>query len=262
MLEIKALWGGYGAQPVLRGVELTACSGQVTAILGPNGCGKSTLLKALCGIVTPERGSITLNGRTLSDLSRNELARTVAYLAQNRRVPDITAGRLVLHGRFPYLGYPRRYRAEDYAIAGEAMKKLGIEELSDIPLGNLSGGQRQKVYIAMALAQDTPVILLDEPTTYLDIRHQLRLMQHARRLADAGKTVLMVIHDISHAMRVADRIILMNKGIVAAQGTPEQVYISGALEQVFGVKVSRVQQPDGWHYCCEAAQEEDICAHM
>lgn len=248
MLEIKDLRGGYAGREVLHGVSLEAQSGGITAILGPNGCGKSTLLKAVCGIVPAASGRVRLDGADLLALSPKRLAQRVSYLAQSRQVPDMTVERLVLHGRFPYLSYPRRYRAEDYRIAGEAMERMGILDLAETPLDQLSGGQRQKVYIAMALAQDTEVILLDEPTTYLDVAHQFQVLRQAGALADAGKHVLMVIHDLSHALEAADRVVLMGEGTVAIQGTPEAVYASGALEEVFGVRVDRVRTETGWHY--------------
>ena len=137
-------------------------------------------------------------------MSRAELARGAAYLPQGKNVPDISAGRMVLHGRFPYLEYPRRYGPRDYAIAGEAMGQLGIEELAARPMAQLSGGMRQKVYIAMALAQQAPVIIMDEPTTYLDIGQQLRFGEMVRKLSEEGKTVLLVLHDILLALKLSD----------------------------------------------------------
>lgn len=251
MLEIRNVSAGYSGQLVLDRVSMFLPSGQVTAILGPNGCGKSTLLKTVCGILEAAGGEILLEGENILALSQRELARRVAYLSQSRSVADITAGRMVLHGRFPYLSYPRRYRPQDHAAARAAMAQMGIGDLEDTPLRELSGGQRQKVYIAMALAQDTPVILLDEPTTYLDISHQLQLLRQAKDLARGGKTVVMVVHDISHAMAAADRIILMDRGRVAAQGTAEEIYNSGMIETVFGVKLGRAETGRGWHYYCE-----------
>ena len=145
------------------------------------------------------------------ELSGRELAKKVAFLPQNRTVPEITVKNLVLHGRFPYLSYPRRYRQEDLAAAEAAMKKMGIPELADRNLSTLSGGQRQKVYIAMALAQDTPVVLLDEPNTFLDIAHQLQLMEQARTLAADGKTVVLVSHRKS-TMGIADTVYSVEHG--------------------------------------------------
>ena len=175
----------------------------------------------------------------------------MAYLSQSKSVPDITVLKMVLHGRFAYLNYPRRYRKEDYEIARNALAWVGLSDLEDEPLNRLSGGMRQKVYIAMALAQDTPVILMDEPTTYLDIYHQLKTMDMARDLAKEGKTVIMVLHDLSQALRTADELVVLHEGQVQAKGTPQEVFESGKLTEVFGVHVEQVKTQSGYHYICD-----------
>lgn len=251
MLEVKNLSAGYPGKPVLQNMNLNIPEGKVTVILGPNGCGKSTLLKAVCGILPADSGKVELAGEDLLALPPRMQARKVAYLAQSRQVPDITAHRLVLHGRFPHLGYPRHYRKEDYAIVQTAMERMSIWECAETLMENLSGGQRQKVYIAMALAQNTPVILLDEPATYLDISHQLQLMELARSLAGQGKTVLMIIHDLPNAFQMADKLILMNDGAVVAEGFPEELYASGKVDEVFHVRLGRTETESGWRYYCE-----------
>lgn len=251
MLEIQNLCSGYGEREVLHDISLTARAGQVTVIVGPNGCGKSTLLKTICGIQPVTAGQVLLDDEKLLALPRNLLAQRTAYLAQSRQVPDITVERLVLHGRFPYLGYPRRYRSEDYASARSAMERMDIEDLADMPLQKLSGGQRQKAYIAMVLTQNTPVVLMDEPTTYLDIRHQLQLMEQTVAMAKQGRTVVMILHDLANAFAYADWMILMEDGNVVAEGTPEEIYVSGAAERVFGVQIGRVMTRTGWRYYCE-----------
>ena len=251
MVEIQNLTAGYRKKTVLRDISLSIPTGQVTACLGPNGSGKTTLLKAMCGILPISSGSVLLDGTDLLQLPQQIRARKIAYLAQSRQVPDITVQRLVLHGRFPYLDFPRVYRKEDYACARAAMEQMGIGELADTSLENLSGGQRQKVYIAMALAQDTDVIALDEPTTYLDISHQLQLMEQARLLAKQGKTVVMILHDLPHAFQTADKLVLMDSGTIVAEGTPEELYASGMVDKVFHVKLGRIQSDAGWRYYCE-----------
>ncbi len=248
MLEVRDIRGGYAGKEVLHSVSLRARAGRITAVLGPNGCGKSTLLKTLCGIVPAASGQVLLDGQDLLALPQRQTAQKVSYLAQSRQIPDITVERLVLHGRFPYLSYPRRYRERDYRAAREAMERMDILDLAETPLGQLSGGQQQKAYLAMALAQDTDVVLLDEPTTYLDVSYQLQFLRQARMLAGAGKHVLMVVHDLSHALETADDVVLMRDGAVEMQGTPEEVYTSGALDQVFGVRVLRVQAGGQWCY--------------
>lgn len=251
MIEITKLTAGYPGRTVLRSLNLHIPAGKVTVIAGPNGCGKSTLLKTIAGILPVTGGEITIGGRTVSEFQGRELARQVAYLSQNRQVPEITAERMVLHGRFPWLGYPRRYRPEDLKIAREAMARMGIGELAQQNLSALSGGQRQKVYIAMALAQDTPVILMDEPTTFLDAAHQMQMMDHARFLADSGKTVVMVLHDLPMAMQAADSLAVMSAGQMIQVGSPEEIYESGCVNAAFGVAMDRVWTGTRWQYYFE-----------
>lgn len=251
MLEVRKLHSGYSGTEVLHGVSLVAQAGKITVVIGPNGCGKSTLLRAICGINPAKAGQVLLDGKDLLKLPRNLLAQKIAYLPQNRQIPDITVERLVLHGRFPYLNYPRRYRQTDYEAAARAMEQMNLTDLTQTPLNRLSGGQQQRAYIAMALAQDTPVILLDEPTAYLDISYQLQLMQQARNLARQGKTVLMVIHDLPRAMQTADALILMECGSIAFQGTPEELFRSGGVNRVFDIRLGRAETNGGWQYYCE-----------
>lgn len=238
MLEISHLRCGYAGKNVLQDVNLTIPAEKVTAILGPNGCGKSTLLRAICGILPISGGEILFKGEPLLSLPPKLLARKTAYLAQSRRVPDITVRRLVLHGRFPYLGYPRRYREADLAAARRALEAVGIAPLAHRDMAALSGGERQKAYIALALAQDAKLLLLDEPDTYLDIRHRLQLMRLARTLCAEGRTVLMVTHELETSLRFADRVCLMDGGAIAQQAAPEDVDAS-LLGRIFGVKAAR-----------------------
>ena len=247
MLEIRNFSAGYKGKQVLQDVSVSIPQGAVTVIAGPNGSGKSTLLKALAGIL-PATGSVLLEGRELLQLDRRELAQTLAFLPQNRQIPEITAKNLVLHGRFPYLSYPRRYRAADYHAAESAMNRMGVGDLADRSMLKLSGGQRQKVYIAMALAQDTPVVLMDEPNTFLDIAHQLQLMEEAKALAAEGKTVVLVLHDLTLALTYGDSLVVLQEGRCLFQGTAEEAFRSGCLDIAFGVKIQRFQTSDGWKY--------------
>ena len=197
-------------------------------------------------------GQVVLyDGAPLSGMPPEQVARRAAYMAQSRNVPSIEARRMVLHGRFPYLSFPRRYRKSDYAAVRRAMEKADALELADRPMQELSGGQRQKVYLAMALAQETPAVFMDEPTTFLDVRHQMDVMRTARGLADGGKAVVLVSHDLCQALRTADRVALLADGRLCMAGTPEQVYAGGALDRVFGVRVRRVPVDGGWQYFCE-----------
>lgn len=247
MLEIQNLSAGYGKVEVLHGLTLSARPGQITVILGQNGCGKSTLLKAIAGTIAPTGGEIRLEGESLTQLSPGERAKKLACLAQGIPAPDSKLGQLVLHGRFPYLRYPRRYREEDYAAAAEAMSRMGILELADAPMQTLSGGTRQKAYIAMALAQEAPLILMDEPTAYLDIGQQVRFAKLARELAAEGKTLVLVLHDVLLALQLADTVYVMEDGVMAASGSPREIYRWGVLQRLYGVEI-REAGPGGY-YC-------------
>ncbi len=248
MIELKELRAGYPGRTVLEGVTLSFLPGQVLALVGPNGSGKSTLLRTALGLLPRQGGEILVDGEALETLTPRQLARRAAYLAQSRPVPNITAGRMVLHGRFPYLSYPRRYRPEDYQAAQQAMKLADALELAGRPMPQLSGGQRQKVYLAMALAQDTQTVLLDEPTTYLDVSHQLEVMAAAQTLAQQGKAVVAVLHDLCLAMRWAHRLAVLDGGRLQAVGSPEELYSHGVLNRTFSVTLRRVETQAGWRY--------------
>ena len=248
MLEVKNLSCGYPGRRVLAGVSLDFRPGEVLALLGPNGSGKSTLLRTALGLLPKLEGEILLDGRPLADLSPRQIAQRAAYLPQSRPTPNITALRMALHGRFPYLSYPRRYGREDYAIARRALKEAGAGELEERFLTALSGGQRQKVYLAMALAQDTETILMDEPIAFLDVGCQLEVMALARRLAGEGRAVVLVLHDLCLALRTADRAAVLHQGRLAALDAPEALYESGRLTGIFGAALRRVGTAEGWRY--------------
>lgn len=250
MIQLKDLTAGYGGRAVVERVTLDFLPGEVLALLGPNGCGKSTLLKAALGLLPAMGGTVLYGGRDITALSRREIARQAAFLAQSRPPSSIQALRMVLHGRFPYLSYPRRYGREDYAIARRAMDAAGVRPYESENVSRLSGGQRQGVYLAMALAQDTGAVLMDEPAAYLDIRRQLRVMDTARALARSGRAVVLVLHDIPMALRGADRVAVLEGGRLLCCGAPEEVYGSGVLDRVFGVAFHRVDTPHGPQYYC------------
>ena len=253
MLEAKNLSAGYPGRAVLADVSLAARPGRVLALLGPNGCGKSTLLRTMAGLLPPLGGEVLLDGRR--DYSPRQAARRVAYLPQSRTAPNITVRRLVLHGRFPYLSYPRRYGREDYAAVDRALAAADALDLADRPLPELSGGQRQKAYLAMALAQETETILMDEPTTYLDIRHQLEVLALVRRLAEEGRGVVLALHDLCLALTAADDVAVLGEGRLLALGGPEAIYQSKVLERVMGVRLNRNEGPGGRRYFCELPEE-------
>ena len=248
MIALKNLRAGYPNRPVLEGVDLDFRPGEVLAILGPNGCGKSTLLRTSNGLLAKSGGEVLVDGVPLEELAPREIAQKIAYLPQSRPTPNITAGRMVLHGRFPYLSYPRRYRREDHEMVKRALDWVGAADLASRPLPELSGGQRQKVYLAMALAQDTETVLMDEPTTYLDVGCQLEVMALARRLAEEGRAVVMVLHDLTLALRYAHRAALLYEGKVRQTGTPEELFQGSVLSRVMGVSLGRVETEGGWRY--------------
>ena len=248
MLELRGIAAGYGGTPVLREVSFTVPKGSLTALIGPNGSGKTTLLRAAARQLPLLAGEILLDGRPVSSYGRTEFARKAAFMPQVRSVPAITAGALVAHGRFPHLGFSRRLRPEDRAAVQAAMEATGVADWANRDLRALSGGERQRVYLAMALAQDTETILMDEPTTYLDVRHQLEVMETTRRLAGQGRAVVLVLHDLCLALRTADRVAVLWDGALRQTGTPEEIFSGGVLDRAFGIRLCRMETSGGWQY--------------
>ena len=255
MIRINELSAGYDGKPVIKNVSLSFEPGKITVLLGPNGSGKSTLLKAALGLIPVSGGEIFYDDQEIRCMKRKEIARKAAFLTQSRNTPSIQSLRMVLHGRFPYLSYPRRYGKEDYALARSAMDATGSREYEERTISSLSGGQRQGVYLAMALAQDTETIFMDEPTTYLDVRRQMQTMQMAHTLAGEGKAVVLVLHDLIQALQNADVIALLKEGQLICLDTPEKIYDSKRLEDVFGVEVHRTDTPHGVQYYYIAKKE-------
>lgn len=251
MIELKQLSAGYGDRTVLRDISLRFEPGKLIALLGPNGSGKSTLLKAIVGLNDRSGGEILFDGVSADMLSPRQRAQRLAYMPQKRNTPNIIARRMVLHGRFPYLSYPRRYLPEDLRIAGEALELAGAADVAEESMAELSEGQRQKVYLAMALAQDTATILMDEPTNFLDVKHQLKLMELACRMTAQGKSIVMVLHDIRLAMKYADEIIVLENGSIRGNGTPDEICQSGVIDRVFGIKLSKFETDSGPQYFYE-----------
>lgn len=260
MIEVRDLMTGYarprGKNAVLAAVSCEVPARRITVLVGPNGSGKSTLLRAMCGLLPAWSGTVRLDGVPVSAYTPAQRARKVAFLAQQRTVPDCTVERLVLHGRFPYTRFPRQYRADDLAAMREALRALDITGLAEQNLRALSGGQQQKAYLAMALAQQTPVVVLDEPLTFLDIRQQLDLMETLRGLKAQGKTIVLVVHDLPAALRLADRLIVLSAGRVVAQGNPAVIAGEGTIDRVFSVRTRRIDGADGaplYTFCADDA---------
>ena len=248
MIELNHISTGYGIKIILNNVSVAFEKGKLTSIIGANGCGKSTLLKTILGILPSKSGNITIDGARLKEMSRNDIARRIAYLSQEKNTPDMTVEQLVLHGRFPHLSYPRRYTDKDRVIAVGVMEQMGIVEYAHKPLYSLSGGMKQTSYIAMALAQETDYILLDEPTTYLDIAHQLELMKILRSLADSGKGIVAVMHNLPMAFTFSDKIILINDGRIVDDERPEKIYERNVIDKVFGIALDRSKDGRSYSY--------------
>ena len=247
-MELRQLRAGYGEHMVLDGIDLALRPGEVLALLGPNGSGKSTLIRAALGLLPLAGGEVLIDGADAAALSPRQRAQKAAYLPQTRPVPNITALRMVLHGRFPHLTYPRRFRQEDYAAAMAALEQADAACLARRPMPELSGGQRQRVYLAMALAQDAPTLFLDEPTAFLDVSHQLEVGRLAGQLARQGKAVVLVLHDLPLALSTADRLAVLKGGRLLAVDGPEALCADGILNSVFGIELGRVMTDRGWRY--------------
>ena len=248
MLELKNVCAGYGKKQILKDISISFNKSELVTVIGPNGSGKSTMLKAAMGIVPLTSGEIYIDGENTNGVSRRQLAQKVAYLSQGKNVPDMTVSQLCLHGRFPHLSYPRRYGDKDKEIVANALSVLGISELASRPLSSLSGGMRQNAYIAMSLAQDTDYILLDEPTSYLDISHQLELMKTVKKLTNQGKGIVAVLHDLPLAFAFSDKIAVMKDGRIIATGTPEDLYSKPVINEVFGVKLDYLEKEKSYRY--------------
>ncbi|WP_404386652.1 ABC transporter ATP-binding protein [Knoellia locipacati] len=244
-LVAESLSLAYDKRVVVDGLDLVVPTGKVTAIVGPNGCGKSTLLRGLSRLLAPTEGRVLLDGQVIGELSTKQVARQLGLLPQQPIVPEgITVVELVERGRHPHQGLFRQWSREDEAVVAAALEQTELVELAGVPVDSLSGGQRQRAWIAMALAQRTPVLLLDEPTSFLDIAHQIDVLELVRDLgAREETTVVMVLHDLAMAARYADHLVAMNGGEIVAQGTPAQIVTPDLIESVFGIAASVVADP-------------------
>ncbi|MFI7142095.1 ABC transporter ATP-binding protein [Streptomyces massasporeus] len=217
-----------------------------TVIVGPNACGKSTLLRALSRMLKPSEGRVLLDGNVIQSMPAKKVARTLGLLPQSSVAPDgITVADLVGRGRYPHQGILRQWSREDERVVQESMRQTGVAELGDRYVDELSGGQRQRVWIAMALAQQTPLLLLDEPTTYLDIQHQIDVLDLCAELhEEQGRTLVAVLHDLNHAARYATHLIALREGRVIAEGAPTDIVTAGLVEEVFGLRCQVIDDPE------------------
>lgn len=245
VLRAEGLTLCYGRRVVVDGLALAIAPGQVTTLIGPNGCGKSTILRGLGRLLRPERGAVYLDGVAIATLPTQQIAQRLGILPQTPTAPEgLTVRELVAQGRYPHQTWWQQWSETDEAKVNEAIALTQLAELRDRPLDTLSGGQRQRAWIAMALAQDTDILLLDEPTTYLDLAHQLDLLDLLRHLnRHLGRTIVMVLHDLNLASRYADHLIAIQAGTVYAQGTPTDVITPPLLRAVFGLDCHIIPDP-------------------
>jgi iron complex transport system ATP-binding protein len=245
-LTARELSVGYGDRVVIEGLDLEIPAGAFTVVIGPNACGKSTLLRTLARLLSPRGGAALIDGAALHDLPTRELARRLGVLPQSPVVPEgISVADLVARGRQPYQRWFRQWSAEDSSAVERALTRTGLTGLRDRGVDTLSGGQRQRVWIAMTLAQDTDALLLDEPTTYLDLAHQIEVLDLLRRLnRDGGRTVVAVLHDLNQACRYATHLVAMRDGRIVAEGAPGDVVTARLVEDVFGLPCRVIDDPE------------------
>jgi iron complex transport system ATP-binding protein len=244
-LTAESVTLAYDRRTVAQNLSVVIPDRSFTVIVGPNACGKSTLLRALSRLLKPAQGRVLLDGQAIGALPARTVARTLGLLPQSSTAPDgITVSGLVARGRYPHQGLLRQWSAEDERIVEESMAATGVAPLADRPVDELSGGQRQRVWIAMALAQQTPLLLLDEPTTYLDIQHQIDVLDLCADLHEQGRTLVAVLHDLNQAARYATHLIAMRDGRIEAQGRPEEILTAPLVERVFGVSCRIIEDPE------------------
>ncbi|WP_226436627.1 ABC transporter ATP-binding protein [Rhodococcus yananensis] len=236
---------GYGDRVIVEDLDLDIPTGVVTTIIGPNGCGKSTLLRALSRLLKPRTGSVVLDGRDVTSMRTRDVARVLGLLPQAPTAPEgLTVADLVARGRHPHQSWIRQWSSDDEGEVSLALTRTGIADLADRPVDELSGGQRQRAWISMALAQGTDILLLDEPTTYLDLAHSVEVLDLVDQLhSELGRTVVMVLHDLNLAVRYSDHLVVMKQGRIVATGAPSEIISVDLLHDVFGLDASVIADP-------------------
>ena len=244
-LRATGLELAYDRRVVAEQLGIDIPDGSFTVIVGPNACGKTTLLRALARLLKPRRGGVYLDGELITSRPSKEVARELGVLPQSAIAPDgITAADLVSRGRYPHQRLLRQWSADDARAVGAAMAATQVSDLGDRIVDELSGGQRQRVWLAMALAQETPILLLDEPTTFLDIAHQVEVLDLCAQLHERGRTLVAVLHDLNHACRYATHLVAMRDGEIVAQGEPGDVVTADLVESVFGLPCRVIDDPE------------------
>ncbi len=235
----------YDGPPVVDGLTIDIPIGQITVIVGANGCGKSTLLRAFARVLTPDSGKVILNGDQIQNMPTRDVARQLGLLPQNQRTPDAIAVKdLVRRGRYPHQGLFDQWSKKDEEAVDRALRTTGLQDFGERLVDELSGGQRQRVWIAMVLAQDTPIMLLDEPTTHLDMAHQVEILELLSRLSiEEKRTIVMVLHDINLAARYATNLIAMRDGSIIYSGRPAEVVSSEMVKDVFDLRSVVISDP-------------------
>lgn len=244
-LNTEELSIGYAETTIVKGLNLSIPTGKITALVGANGSGKSTILKTMARIMKPKSGTVMLDGKSIHQFSTKEVARQLAILPQNPTAPDgLTVSELVSYGRYPHQKGFGTMSEEDRRIIASAISVTGMDPFHDRPIDRLSGGQRQRAWIAMALAQQTEILFLDEPTTFLDMAHQLEVLQLLQKLnEEEGRTIIMVVHDLNHASRYAQHMVAIKSGNVVSEGSPVEVMTPDVLRKVFGIEADIVPDP-------------------
>ncbi|BBJ38075.1 iron-enterobactin transporter ATP-binding protein [Streptomyces antimycoticus] len=237
---------GYGGRAVIEDLDVTIPPGVITTIIGPNGCGKSTLLRTLTRLLKPAKGAVVLDGEDIAGLRTRDVAKKLGLLPQAPVAPEgLTVADLVAKGRHPHQSWLRQWSSDDAGVVERALAMTGVSELADRPVDSLSGGQRQRVWISMTLAQGTDLLLLDEPTTYLDLAHAIDVLDLVDDLHESGRTVVMVLHDLNLATRYSDNLIVMRAGSILAQGHPRDVITAELLDEAFGLRAMVIDDPVG-----------------